>query len=190
MKETRRAINQAMEHVWEIALRRARFTSPLLILDEAHHVKNPETKLASLFATEESLKDSKYFEKAGPLGGKFERMLFLTATPFQLGHAELVRVLDRFEGVSWSGRHAPAMSLPEFKAELSRLAETLDDAQASALRLDRAWSRLDAALLVREDGSLKSADEWWAEVGAASPEGLVGEVAAQVQQTQAAMDAS
>src|SRR6185436_15473590 len=104
------------------------------------------------FATEESLADSKYFEQAGPLGGKFERMLFLTATPFQLGHAELIRVLDRFEGVRWGGSQAPSMTLPEFKAEIAILGDVLDDAQSSALRLDRAWSRLDASLLVGPDG--------------------------------------
>jgi superfamily II DNA or RNA helicase len=187
LKETRRALNSAMEHVWGTALRRARFTSPLLILDEAHHVKNPETRLASLFATEESLKDSTYFEKVGALGGKFERMLFLTATPFQLGHAELIRVLDRFEGIKWSGAHAPSMTLPEFKAELSVLGDRLDAAQSSALRLDRAWSRLDAQLLAREDGSQTSPDDWWSEVESGAPDGLVAEVAAQVRHTHGTM---
>ena len=107
LKEARQGIAAAMERVWKLALRRAEFRSPLLVLDEAHHVKNPATRLASLFATEDSVKDSEFFKSAGPLGGKFDRMLFLTATPFQLGHGELVRVLDRFEGVAWAGDHAP-----------------------------------------------------------------------------------
>ena len=34
----------------------------------------------------------------GPFAGVFDRMLFLTATPFQLGHHELVEVLRRFDG--------------------------------------------------------------------------------------------
>jgi ERCC4-related helicase len=188
LKETRRALNRAMENVWSLALRRARFTSPLLILDEAHHVKNPETKLASLFATEESLADSKYFEQAGPLGGKFERMLFLTATPFQLGHAELIRVLDRFEGVRWDGPNAPSMSLPEFKAEIASLGNVLDDAQSSALRLDRAWSQLDAGLLVAPDGAPIEPDVWWQQANQPGAEGLVAEVAEQVRQTQVVME--
>lgn len=187
LRETRRALNSAMEGVWGLALRRARFTSPLLILDEAHHVKNPETRLASLFATEESLKDSKYFEQAGPLGGKFERMLFLTATPFQLGHAELIRVLDRFEGIRWDGPHAPAMSLREFKTEMRALGESLDDAQSSALRLDRAWSRLDASMLAGPDGTARDPDSWWAEASANNGDGLISEVAAQVVQTHSVM---
>jgi hypothetical protein len=187
LRETRRALNKAMENVWGLALRRARFTSPLLILDEAHHVKNPETKLASLFATEESLKDSKYFEQAGPLGGKFERMLFLTATPFQLGHAELIRVLDRFEGIGWEGPHAPAITLPEFKTEIVNLGTILDDAQSSALRLDREWSRLDVEMLVGPDGAPRDADAWWKDVNEAVPQGIVAEVIEQVRNTEAAM---
>jgi superfamily II DNA or RNA helicase len=186
LRQTRRALNAAMENIWGLALRRARFTSPLLILDEAHHVKNPETRLASLFATEESLQDSRYFEQAGPLGGKFERMLFLTATPFQLGHAELVRVLDRFEGIQWAGPHAPAMTLQEFKAEIVNLGRLLDDAQSAALRLDRAWSRLDASLLVGSDGVALEPEEWWQQARQ-NGEGLVSEVAEQVRHTQSVM---
>lgn len=186
LRETRRALNAAMENVWGLALRRARFTSPLLILDEAHHVKNPGTRLASLFATEESLKDSEYFEQAGPLGGKFERMLFLTATPFQLGHAELLRVLDRFEGIKWSGPHSPSLSLSNFKTEIGSLGQILDDAQAAALRLDRAWSRLEVDTLRRPDGTLVDPDEWW--LGAReNGDGLIGDVVQQVGHTHEAM---
>lgn len=185
---TRGALNAAMENVWALALRRARFTSPLLILDEAHHVKNPETKLASLFVTEESLKDSKFFDQAGPLGGKFERMLFLTATPFQLGHAELIRVLDRFEGIRWKGPNAPSITLAEFKSEIAGLGDILDDAQSSALRLDRAWSRLDAALLLAPEGAQLTPDDWWQQANQPGAEGLVAEVAEQVAQTQTVMD--
>jgi superfamily II DNA or RNA helicase len=59
----------------------------LLVLDEAHHLKNT-TRLSSLFADEEALADSQAVSR-GPLAGVFARMLFLTATPFQLGHHEL-----------------------------------------------------------------------------------------------------
>ena len=37
----------------------------------------------------------------GAMANAFDRMLFLTATPFQLGHQELVRVLERFGDVRW-----------------------------------------------------------------------------------------
>jgi hypothetical protein len=46
LREARFGIADAMEQVWKVALQRADFRSPLLILDEAHHVKNPATRLA------------------------------------------------------------------------------------------------------------------------------------------------
>ena len=52
IREVRQAIANALRGVWAESLREARFRSPLLILDEAHHSKNPATKLASLFVEE------------------------------------------------------------------------------------------------------------------------------------------
>jgi superfamily II DNA or RNA helicase len=190
LKDVRRALTAAMESVWKVALQRARFTSPLLILDEAHHVKNPATRLASLFATEESAKDSKFFDKAGPLGGKFQRMLFLTATPFQLGHAELIRVLDRFEGIDWTEPQAPMLTLPEFKGDIHTLGTLLDDAQSAALRLDRAWSRLGHELLERPDGTIQDPETWWSTAQANRTEGHVTDVDEQVRHTERAMQAA
>jgi hypothetical protein len=48
----------------------------------------------------------------GALAGSFDRMLFLTATPFQLGHHELVRVLQRFSliGTMVQGFHGTTNS--------------------------------------------------------------------------------
>ena len=157
-------------------------------LDEAHHVKNPATRLASLFATEDSVKDSEFFKSAGPLGGKFDRMLFLTATPFQLGHGELIRVLDRFEGIAWAGANAPVMTRDQFKLELEQLGHVLDDAQASALRLDRAWGRLETEHLESPDGIAMELEEWWDGAQHAEGEGLVAQVAEQVRRTRQAME--
>jgi hypothetical protein len=190
LKAARQGIAGAMEHVWKIALRRADFRSPLLILDEAHHVKNPATRLASLFATDDSVKDSEFFKTAGPLGGKFDRMLFLTATPFQLGHAELIRVLDRFEGVGWKGARAPELTIERYKAELKSLGHTLDDAQAAALRLDRAWGRLGPEQLTNDDGIVLDVDQWWDGAQAEEGEGIVAQVVDQVRRTKQTMDAA
>ncbi|HYR91240.1 MAG TPA: helicase-related protein [Terriglobia bacterium] len=188
LRAARQGIAGAMENVWKVALRRADFRSPLLILDEAHHVKNPGTRLASLFATEESVKDSEFFKTAGPLGSKFERMLFLTATPFQLGHSELVRVLERFEGIAWDGPHAPELRVEEFKAELKQLGEVLDDAQAAALRLDRAWGRLGPEHLATSEGVTLEPDEWWQRAKTEIGEGIVAQVAEQVRRTKEVME--
>jgi superfamily II DNA or RNA helicase len=51
-----------------------------LILDEAHHTKNPYTRLAGLFENLEARDEADKLR--GELGGVFHRMLFLTATPF------------------------------------------------------------------------------------------------------------
>ena len=191
LKAARQGIANAMEEVWKVALRRANFRSPLLILDEAHHVKNPATRLASLFATEDSVKDSDFYKTAGPLGGKFERMLFLTATPFQLGHAELVRVLERFEGIAWNGPRAPELTLEQYKAELHCLGQILDDAQAAALRLDRAWGRLGPEHLTDGSGTVVAdTDHWWKIAQLENGEGIVAQVAEQVRQTTTAMEAA
>jgi ERCC4-related helicase len=187
LKVTRQGIASAMERVWKVALRKAAFRSPLLILDEAHHVKNPATRLASLFASDEAVQDSKYFETAGPLGGKFERMLFLTATPFQLGHAELIRVLERFEGIAWTGGRKPELSRDQYEKELKRLGKVLDDAQSSALRLDRAWGRLRPENLTNPEGLLLEPDDWWLSIEDGKAEDSVLELVDQVQKTRLAM---
>jgi hypothetical protein len=185
--EARGAISRAMEGVWRVSLRQADFRSPLLILDEAHHLKNPATRLASLFVDEIAAQESRLFEEAGPLGGKFDRMLFLTATPFQLGHAELLRVLERFEGITWSGATPPSMSRAEFREELHTLGGLLDQAQASALRLDRVWGRLRPEILIDADGKGRTADAWWSEVAGTMDDDSLQPVFEQVQCTREAM---
>lgn len=136
MREARAALNQALEGVWKESLRSLDVHLPLLILDEAHHVKNPN-QLARLFANDDAEADAEALQ--GPLGNMFERMLFLTATPFQLGHHELLRVLDRFHGVRWQSTRERT----HFDSQLEELRTALDRAQASALRLERAWGRID-----------------------------------------------
>ena len=46
------------QDIWRKALEQAEFRSPLLILDEAHHLKNPATEIASLFVTAEAKDDA------------------------------------------------------------------------------------------------------------------------------------
>ncbi|HVC12263.1 MAG TPA: helicase-related protein [Burkholderiales bacterium] len=186
LKDVRKALAQSMEEVWQLALSRCHFRSPLLVLDEAHHVKNPETKLASLFVNEEFDAESN-LTVSGPLANKFDRMLFLTATPFQLGHGELIRVLERFEGVDWRGSRAPSLTREQFKAELAVLASTLDDAQSAALRLDGAWGRLTAEHVGIESPTDAEIESWWAKAGATEGEGILAQVVQQVRYTGNAM---
>ena len=143
LRVARRQLNLALNRAWTESLRALDEHLPLLVLDEAHHVKN-QNQLAGLFANKEAEEDAAALQ--GPLGNMFERMLFLTATPFQLGHHELLRVLDRFHGIRWPTVSARA----RFDEQLESLRVALDRAQASALRLEHAWSRiepLDAAMV-------------------------------------------
>jgi hypothetical protein len=132
-------MREALRKVWADAMRKLHLRLPLLIMDEAHHLKNPWTRLATLFDNPEAEEDVEAVT-TGPLGGVFDRMLFLTATPFQLGHYELLQVLHRFEGVHWRTR----ADRETFLSQLEELQHGLDASQTAALRLDRAWSRLGA----------------------------------------------
>lgn len=158
----RATISTLLKSLWRETLKRADFHSPLLILDEAHHLKNPKTQLASLFVDEDSQEDAKVL--AGALGGKFERMLFLTATPFQLGHGELLNVLRRFEGIRWVGKHRPQLSRSEFQSELKALEESLNQSQLAAVRFEKVWGRLTEEQLIDAEGRQVDVDAWWERV--------------------------
>ena len=154
LRASRRQVSQALNDTWLQCLRTLARRLPLLILDEAHHVKNP-TRLARLFDNEEAEQDADALQ--GPLGKMFEKMLFLTATPFQLGHHELLHVLDRFHGVRWPS----GLARRRFDQQIEQLRSALDHAQSSALRLERAWARIDPldAASVEELSSFEPHDE-------------------------------
>lgn len=114
---------------------------PLLIVDEAHRLKNDGPKISRLFAPRSA--DS----ADGVFAGIFRRMLFLTATPFQLGHSELVNVLRRMSAVRVL-RPRPAEPLEN---RLKTLEKALTAAQACAITLDAAWGRLGASELAHFD---------------------------------------
>ncbi|MGZ6576107.1 MAG: hypothetical protein ACXVHJ_34515, partial [Solirubrobacteraceae bacterium] len=137
MRKVRSGLTTEVAAVWREALLKLDLDLPLLILDEAHHTKNPYTKLAGLFENQEARDEADKLR--GELGGVFHRMLFLTATPFQLGHHELIEVLDRFTGVRWDD-----LDRDLYVRQLDELKLALDTSQAAALRLDRAWGRLSA----------------------------------------------
>jgi hypothetical protein len=149
IREVRSELLDALNDLWRSCLHRIDIHLPLLVLDEAHHLKNPGTVISSLFATPEA-EDEAELLQGGPLAQVFDRMLFLTATPFQLGHHELTEVLRRFEGVRWPDRQAR----PRYHQSVDDLERRLNSAQTAALRLDRAWGRLRPADLPAED-------LWW-----------------------------
>ena len=152
LRSVRAELERAVQAVWRRGLSAANLHLPLLVLDEAHHAKNPGTRLAGLFADAESRDDAELLK--GPLAGVFDRMLFLTATPLQLGHRELVEVLRRFDGIRWGGLDRDA-----YRGRIGRLEKTLDAAQGASLRLDRSWDSLERADLEAVP------DTWWKEPG-------------------------
>lgn len=151
--EVREALKNVVGDLWKRVLVNAKWRSPLLVMDEAHHLKNPATGLARQLQSPESEDDLKTGD--GALARKFDRMLFLTATPFQLGHQELVRVMRRFGDVRWD-----ANSLGDaagFHDRLAALDHSLTESQRTAIALQRCWSRL----LPEEGPHDDDPDGWW-----------------------------
>ncbi len=148
------------DEVWPAVIRNMRLRLSLLVLDEAHHLKNAQTQLASLFHLPES-RDDAVSVSQGALAGTFERMLFLTATPFQLGHAELCSVLDRFDGIAWTGNSAPQSGRAAFKEAREALRSSLDAAQMAAMRLDNFWGKLATDDLRIGETHYADVELWW-----------------------------
>lgn len=149
LTRVRRAIARELRTLWTTMLARTDLALPLLILDEAHHLKNPDTKLAQILS---SWTDRDGVEQRGALCGAFRRMLFLTATPFQLGHHELVEILKRFEGIRWDEGDDPA----GYRNQVTAIEAALSHAQIAGFRLDQAWGRLRP-----EDLEGFENDKWW-----------------------------
>ena len=135
----RRALRQVEEQLWKELLARAHWRSPLLVMDEAHHLKNPSTLLARQF---QKKCDRELRTGDGAMAEAFDRMVFLTATPFQLGHHELVRVLKRFGDVRWNSSELG--DIDAFQCKLEDLENRLTENQRAAIRLRQSWSRLRA----------------------------------------------
>lgn len=167
LENIRRVINRSLQNMWPSILAKAKFRSPLLILDEAHHLKNPATRLASLFVADDAREDGGTI--VGALDGSFERMMFLTATPFQLGHGELLNVIGRFKGIAW--KTLPQSTKVDLEAELKNLSSALDLAQHRAAELDKRWLSLRQGDLVDQDGVAVQIEQWW-QYALANPEGL------------------
>lgn len=134
LKDARAALNDATQLVWKQALTRANIRLPLLIVDEAHALKNDHTRISRLFSPHPD------HPTDGALYGIFDRILLLTATPFELGHNELVNVLRRLEAVR-PLKPQPAQTLDQ---RLTQLGAALYDAQVSAIRFDESWSKITA----------------------------------------------
>ncbi|OYD71387.1 helicase-related protein [Rhodococcus sp. OK302] len=157
-------LDRSTQAVWKSVLASTSMELPLLIVDEAHRLKNGETHLARLFAVPGETRSGAPIERGG-LSGIFARMLFLTATPFELGHRELTNVLSRMRSV----RQYADQITDDFDTRLDELSAAMDSAQNSALVLDDAWGRL-------EPSDIAAFDAWQA--NSAPPRGVNRSVSA------------
>jgi hypothetical protein len=159
LRDASNALNNASDGVlppiWRQVLRKMNLSLPLLVLDEAHRARHGRTQLAQLLAeNREGLEAA-----GGQLAQRFDRMLFLTATPFQLGHSELCNVLSRFDAVCWTGRRAAPMGRDDFKSAIAELRTKLDAMQLATERLERTWKRL--LLPDMEEAARVHGETWW-----------------------------
>lgn len=156
IRNVRQILNDEAKKIWSRCLAKVKLELPLLIFDEAHHLKNAQTQLVSkLFHNPEAEED------AGILTGQFDRMLFLTATPFQLGHHELFRVLERFKTINWKSKNAPTSGSNFYKTELDSLLKMLDDSQIAARKLDLSWGKLSYDDLTIQEKKWENVYDWW-----------------------------
>ncbi len=150
----REELRKVDRRLWGEVLAKSRWRSPLLVMDEAHHLKNSDTQLAKQLQSAEAAEDLRTGD--GAMAESFDRMLFLTATPFQLGHKELVHVLARFGDARWDS--AAFGDKASFKASLAALHHALDDSQYTSIALQRAWSRMRPEDLPATPAGL---EDWW-----------------------------
>jgi hypothetical protein len=159
------ALRAVEKRIWAEVLKKSNWRSPLLVMDEAHHLKNASTQLAKQLQSPELNGDLKTGD--GALSKRFDRMLFLTATPFQLGHRELVHVLQRFGDVRWDPETLGDRDA--FLRALDDLKGSLDESQRTSIAMQRAWSRMRPADLPSPG---HDPDAWWRAIEAAQAERL------------------
>ena len=160
LKTRLRAVRQMLtleaKEIWSRCLSKVKLELPLLIFDEAHHLKNSQTQLVTKL-----FHDPVAEEDAGILNKQFDRMLFLTATPFQLGHLKLYRVLERFITINWESADSLSIDLASYKDELNQLLKMLDDSQIAARKLDNSWGKLTTENLTVDAINYTDIYEWW-----------------------------
>ncbi len=168
--QARDALRKVEGRLWNQLLAQARWRSPLLVMDEAHHLKNPATALARQLQSPDLTRDLRTGD--GAMAHAFDRMLFLTATPFQLGHHELVRVLERFGDVRWEEDELGTLTAT--KQRMENLGALLDSSQRTAIAFQRSWRRL------REEDIEGQMDAWWERVRQADRDSMPYRVRAMV----------
>jgi superfamily II DNA or RNA helicase len=133
LRELRRSLTDLSNTLWNNFMKDVSFELPLLIFDEAHHLKNSKgQRVTKMFGSEDAANE------AGILANKFSKMLFLTATPFQLGHLELVNVLKRFSAVKWND-----VDKGGFTAKIFGFEKDMNLFQHYAMEFEKSWAKLN-----------------------------------------------
>ena len=185
LTDVRRDFNWYCSEIYHAWLQKVLWRASLLVLDEAHHAKNDGTRLAGLFRSEETTQrltqDGETPRDNRPLlWDKFDRMLFLTATPFQLGHHELMRVIRSFAAAKWSGHQAPSETRQCFLSKLETLEQRLSENRLAAKRLDEWWGRIDSSTIgkhLTQGVTLTEAvGHWWGTTETSTGSGTVEEI--------------
>ncbi|MEO2014101.1 MAG: SNF2-related protein [Fuerstiella sp.] len=122
--ENQRAVRRALYRARFVLTGKLMPTIDLLIVDEAHKLKNPNSLRTSAMR--------KVF------GGSFRKALFLTATPFQLDVSELREIFSLFAGA----KNAP----DDLEDQIETLLAAVDDYQIEYEAFQQTWSSLDPAV--------------------------------------------
>lgn len=118
------ALGPAIQEVRRLVGHRLLPNSSLVVVDEAHNLRSTQSMVYS------SLMET--------LDGKFDALLFLTGTPFQLGRHELRNIVAFFRRAR--GHQATGEG---FDAAVRRMDEGMDGYVSALYRFGRAWNALD-----------------------------------------------
>lgn len=113
----------AVQDVRRLVGRRALRDSGLVIIDEAHNLKPTSSAI--------------YRSLMGVLDQHFDALLFLTATPFQLGRHELLTILDFFKASRLHKEYPTA-----FADQRQALSDAMDDHVDALKRFGKSWRDL------------------------------------------------
>lgn len=113
----------AVQEIRRLVGRSALPDAGLVIIDEAHNLKSTSSAI--------------YRALMGVLDQRFDALLFLTATPFQLGRHELLTIIDFFKASRLSGQHPAALA-----DQRQALSDAMDGHVDALARFGASWRDL------------------------------------------------
>jgi hypothetical protein len=120
----------AVQEVRRLVGRRALPEAGLVIIDEAHNLKSASSSI--------------YRSLMAVLDQQFDALLFLTATPFQLGRHELLTIVDFFRASKRATVNPAA-----FATDRQKLSDGMEQHVDALARFGRSWGDLSEAQVTR-----------------------------------------